>query len=59
MVVHPVVYSSGLLGHVYGSSLMYTRLENRLWLHNFVFGLHGFVCMCLLMGLCVGVRILP
>ena len=45
-------------GHEYGSSFMYTRLENRLWLHNFVYGLHGSVCMCLLMGLCAGVRIL-
>ena len=38
---------------------MYTLLENRLWLHNIVSSLHGFVCMCLLMGLCAGVRILP
>ena len=59
MVVHPIVYSYGLLSHVYGSSFMYTQLENRFWLHNFVSGLHGSMCMCLLMGLCAGVRILP
>jgi len=59
MVVHLIVYSFGLLSHVYGSSFMYTLLENRLWLHSFVSGLHGFVCMCLLKGLCAGVRILP
>ena len=54
MVVHPIVYSYGLLSHVYGSSFMYTQLENRFWLHNFVSGLHGSMCMCLLMGLCAG-----
>ena len=59
MVLHPVVYNCGLLGHVYGSSFMYTLLENRLWLHSFVSGLHGSVCMCLLIGLCASVRIPP
>ena len=59
MIVHPIVYSCGLLGYVYSSSFMYTLLENRLWLHNSVSGLHGSMCMCLLMGLCAGVRILP
>ena len=58
MVVHLVVYSCGLMGYVYDSSFMYILLENRLWLHNFVYGLHGSMCMCLLMGLCAGVRIM-
>ena len=53
----PIVYSRGLLGHVYDSSFMYTPLENRLWLHSFVSGLNGSMCMCLLIGLCAGVII--
>ena len=34
--MHPFVYSCGLVGYVYGSSFMYTLLENRLWWHSFV-----------------------
>ena len=36
MLVHPFVYSCSLVGYVYGSSFMYTLLENRLWWHNFI-----------------------
>ena len=38
MIVHPFVYSCGLVGYVYGSNFMYTLLENKLWWHNSVSG---------------------
>ena len=38
MVVHPFVYSCGLVGYAYGSSFMYTLLENKLWWHSSIFG---------------------
>ena len=38
MVMHPFVYSCGLVGYAYGSSFMYTLLENRLWWHIYVSG---------------------
>ena len=38
MVMHPFVYSCGLVDYAYGSSFMYTLVENRLWSHNSISG---------------------
>ena len=38
MVMHPFVYSCGLVGYAYGSSFLYTILENRLWWRDSVCG---------------------
>ncbi|KAH1247246.1 hypothetical protein GmHk_06G017186 [Glycine max] len=36
--MHPFVYSCGLVGYAYGSSFLYTILENRLWWRDSVCG---------------------
>ena len=38
MVAHSFVHSCGLVGYAYGSSFIYTLLENRLWWHSAVSG---------------------